>query len=79
MENNDYETNFILKLHFKTLEDLEEFRCKVLLPQKDKRGSATARRHYATREFHNNNPEFTYKECYKIICDTIKLNNIAIL
>lgn len=79
MENNDFETNFVLKLHFETLADLEEFRSKKLLPQKEKRGSATARRHSATREFHYNNPEFTYKECYKIICDSIKLNNIAIL
>ena len=68
------ETDFILKLHFETYHDLEEFRSKYVLPKKEKRGSATARRHSAAREFHYNHPEFSYKECFAIIGDTIALN-----
>ena len=75
----DYQTNFVLTLEFHTLEALNDFREQHLQPKKEKRGSKTAQRHSATREFLYSHPDFTYKQAFKLIGETIKLDNIAVL
>ena len=76
MEIKNYETEYILTIQFVSLDALNAFREEHLTPKKEKRGSKTAQRHSATREFLYHHPELSYKEAYKIIGDTIKLDNL---